>query len=218
MSRSYRGDFHGYLGDILEYLWYISGISHFQFGTCSSSSFAKKSVVAVCAHVVVSGVELDPVVISRRLLLGRAKYPPDFPFAFGYPQVLHQKMLGAGQRKPFSRNTLLSIFAERGMVITPCPHVDKDGRLRLRVDLTGVKGGRGALWHDVLWVFSTTSRSLCLHERAKDFLLARGAASGHNSRGGARQDCKRFLPWARAPSEISARDKMISLWLDSARM
>ena len=66
--------------------------------------------------------------------------------------------------------------------------------------------------------FSTTSRSLCLHERTKDFFLAWRAASGHNSLGGARQDCKRFLPWARAPSEISARDKMISLWLDSARM
>ena len=70
------------------------------------------------------------------------------------------------------------------MVITPCPHVDKDGRLRLRVDLTGVKGGRGALWHDVLWFFSTTGRSLCLHERMKDFLLARGAASEHNPPGG----------------------------------
>ena len=39
------------------------------------------------------------------------------------------------------------------MVITPWVHVDPFGRLCLRVDLTGVKGGRGALWHDVLWFF-----------------------------------------------------------------
>ena len=62
-------------------------------------------------------------------------------------------MFGAAQRKPLHRNTRLLIFAERGMVITQWPHVEKHGRLCLRVDLTGVKGGRGALWHDALWFF-----------------------------------------------------------------
>lgn len=135
-----------------------------------------------------------------------------------FPKGFSKRCSGRASANPSQETHCCHKFAERGMVITPCPHVDKDGRLRLRVDLTGVKGGRGALWHDVLWVFSTTSRSLCLHERTKDFLLAWRAASAHNSLWGARQDCKRFLPWARAPSEISARDKMISLWLDSARM
>ena len=32
-----------------------------------------------------NGVELDPVVISPRLLLGRGKYHPQFQFAFGFP-------------------------------------------------------------------------------------------------------------------------------------
>ena len=47
---------------------------------------------------------------------------------------------------------------------------------------------------------------------------AREAASGHNSLGGAWQDCKGFLPWGRALSEIFERDNMISLWWDSGRM
>ena len=39
------------------------------------------------------------------------------------------------------------------MVIKPWVHKNNWGRLNLRVDLTGVDKGRGALWHDVLWYY-----------------------------------------------------------------
>ena len=39
------------------------------------------------------------------------------------------------------------------MVIKPWVHKNEKGRLNLRVDLTGVEAGRGALWHDVLWYY-----------------------------------------------------------------
>ena len=40
-----------------------------------------------------------------------------------------------------------------GMVVKPWVHKNNWGRLNLRVHLTGVDKGRGALWHDVLWYF-----------------------------------------------------------------
>ena len=58
------------------------------------------------------------------------------------------------------------------MVITPWPHVDKKGRLCLRVDLTGVKSGRGALWHDVLWFFFHSQQEFVFSTLAYEGFLA----------------------------------------------
>ena len=58
-----------------------------------------------------------------------------------------------GNAKTVGRSAGLNKIGRGDSAITPWVHEDKDGRLDLQVDLTGVPGGKKAFWHCAVWFF-----------------------------------------------------------------
>ena len=58
-----------------------------------------------------------------------------------------------GSVKKVAQPVRLNKMSRGDSAITPWAREDKDGRLDLRVHLTGVPGGRQVYWHDAVWFF-----------------------------------------------------------------